>query len=108
MPSWIQDPKTGKLVPKDEYHQRKKSADFFVHAEFEEFVSPVDKTVIRSREQLRLHNKKHGVTDMRDYGPEWFKRKHRERSDELTGRSTQARRERINDIIRAYEQHNKR
>jgi hypothetical protein len=51
--------------------------------------------VIDDRAKLRAHNKRHKVTDPRDYGSEWFKRKTVERDNERTGNTPQARRERI-------------
>ena len=58
--SWIQDPVTGKLIPKDEYYGDNRTAHS-VHGDIEPFVSTVDGTVIRSRKDLREHNARNGV-----------------------------------------------
>jgi hypothetical protein len=98
---WIQDPTTGRMVPANEYvRQRDTGPDIL--PPLEPFKSPVDGSIISCRSKLRAHNKRHGVTDYRDYGDEWFKRKARERELELISES--ARRERARDIANAMEQ----
>lgn len=94
MSSWIQHPITGKLIPRDEY-VRPSKADYALHTSPEPFVSPVDKTLISDRRHLREHNKRHGVTDPRDYGPGYFERKHKERGAEIQGKTAEAKRDRI-------------
>lgn len=96
MPSWVQDPKTGKLIPKAEYHREQSLR--MVMADIEPFVSPVDGSVIGSRSKLREHNKRHGVTDMRDYGDGYFERKAHERDNELHASTARQRRERCEAI----------
>ena len=58
--SWVQDPVTGKLIPKEEYRGE---VDFLpdIHGDIEPFVSHVDGSVIRSRKELREHNARNGV-----------------------------------------------
>lgn len=97
MPSWIQDPKTKKLIPKNEYYRQQganKSA--YLSDDIEPFKSPIDGRVIHSRSGLREHNRQHGVTDMRDYGDSWFERKSKERSEAITGKRDRG--ERIEEI----------
>jgi hypothetical protein len=69
---YVQCPKTHKLVEKAKYLTESRSASVHVMGAF---VSPIDGAVIRDGAALREHNRKHGVTDTRDYGPEWFNRK---------------------------------
>lgn len=58
-------------------------------------MSPVDGTLIDDRGKLREHNKRHGVTDVRDYGDDWFKRRGVEKHAEMTGATPEAKKERI-------------
>ena len=99
MPSWIQDPKTGKLIPRHEY-QSEQETSHFVSA-FTEFVSPIDGSTIANRDQLAEHNRRHGVTNIRDYGENYFENKAKERRQTLRGDSPAAKRERINTILDA-------
>ena len=64
------------------------------------FTSPIDGTRIRDGAQLAAHNKKHGVTDMRDYSPEFLERKQNERMSLFNKRG---KKDRLNDLNRAYE-----
>lgn len=101
--SWVQDPETRQLIPKDEYVRKQNSARGFIQEDIKPFVSPIDGKPIYTRRQLREHNKKHGVTDMRDYGDDWFTRKAKERSDAITGKRD--RKERIEAIKKSLYQH---
>ena len=107
---YIQDPVTHKLIPKEEYKRRFKqligyevnqAKTAFIQGDIEPFISPIDKSIITSKSSLREHNRKHGVTDIRDYGSEYFERKHKERSDTLSSRTCEQRKDRINDILKA-------
>lgn len=100
--TWIQDPETRKLIPKEEYIRAQRQPSY-VQGDIEPFVSPIDGKAIYSRRQLREHNHKHGVTDLRDYGPDWFSRKAKERSDNITGKTDRA--GRIDAIKRSLYQH---
>jgi len=74
-----------------------------VFKQLEPFVSSVDGSVISDRGALRRHNKRNGVTDPRDYGPEYFKRKGHDiqrQSEGDTRRDTQERKHLINDALR--------
>jgi len=64
----------------------------------EEFVSPVDKTVISDRGQLRRHNKKHGITNIRDYGEGWFEKKGKQMHQSRQGATKADKADRINTI----------
>lgn len=65
-----------------------------VQAGFEPFKSPIDGTIITCRSKLKEHNKRHGVTDIRDYGDEWFDKKAKERERETLGMTPEAQKER--------------
>ncbi len=101
--TYIQDRVTGELVLKSDYVRPGPNAPA-VHGDIEAFKSPVTGEVIDDRGQLRRHNKKHGVTDLRDYGPEYFERKTKEMHAERTGQTPGAKKERIENIIHAIEQ----
>jgi len=104
MPSWVQDPKTGKLIPKGEYVSRETDAPTILAA-MEPFVSPIDGTIISDRSHLRAHNAKHGVTNIADYGPGYFERKTREREADRQFQTKEHKQERINALVRAYDHH---
>ena len=65
------------------------------------FISPITGEEITCREQLRRHNREHGVTQSADYSPEWMERKAKESHDAATGNTPEARRERIEAIKHA-------
>ena len=101
--TWVQDPETRKFVLKEDYLRKQNSSKGFIQEDIKPFVSPIDGEPIYTRRQLREHNKKHGVTDMRDYGNDWFSRKAKERSDTITGKRD--RNERIDAIKKSLYQH---
>lgn len=102
---FVQDPTTHKLVPKAEYIPPERSAA--IHAEFEGFKSPIDGAHITDRAQLRAHNKKHGVTDSRDYSVGYYENKQKERERSMSSSTTEQKQERINTIKRAIHQHSR-
>ena len=80
---------------------RKKSAQlpdtqktFMLLPKFEEFVSPIDKSIISDRGSLRAHNKKHEVTNVRDYGEKYFDRRGKEKYADQQGSTSEQRKER--------------
>lgn len=107
--SYVQDPITHKLVPKDEFYARSKVSTPHIIGSIDPFISPVDGSVIDDHGKLRDHNKKHGVTSLQDYPPGYFERKAKERDEYVTGRSPKAKQERINAIQEAIykSEHNK-
>jgi len=102
--SWVQDHKTGKLIPKSEINAIDPDAPAILRSP-EAFVSPIDGTVIDDRGKLRAHNKRHGVTNTQDYGEGYFDRKAKERETVLRGDSASAKQERVNEIKRAMQMH---
>lgn len=82
---------------------RNKSA--YVPKDMESMKSPIDGSVITCRGKLREHNRKHGVTDIRDYGSSYFDRKEKERHNNLIGNTRAAKSERIEtikEVLNAY------
>lgn len=65
-----------------------------------EFISPIDQSVIKTPADLRAHNRKHGVTDARDYSPEFTEKAQNER---MAGFNKRGKKDRVGDLNRAYE-----
>jgi hypothetical protein len=103
--TWVQDPTTGKLVPKHEYNRRPENATAAVQSDIEPFLSPITGQTITSRSVLRKHHADHGVTDSRDYSREYMLDRSRRRVAEATGQTAQAKQERINLITRELDKH---
>ena len=100
--SWVQDPVTGKLVQRaprliPEHHMIMKP--------LVPFVSPITRELITDRNQLRSHNKEHGVTNSADYSKEFLTKRSRARDDEMTGNNKQARSERVEVIRQVLDQY---
>ena len=89
----MQDPITGKLIPKEEY-QRDADYSHYIQGDIDSFVSPIDGSVISDRSHLRRHNAQHGVTDKRDYSDEYMQKRSARRVAEAQGQTPEARRER--------------
>jgi hypothetical protein len=103
--TWVQDPTTGKLVPKHEYQRRSPDTTAAVQTDIDPFVSPITGRTITSRSVLRQHNTDHGVTDSRDYSDEFLLDRSNRRVAEAKGQTAQARQERINLITRELDKH---
>ena len=78
MPRYIQHPITNKLIPAEEY-ERPKERGHFVQGDVQNFVSPIDGSVISDRKKLREHNEKHGVVNAAEFSPEYCNRVQKER-----------------------------
>lgn len=78
---WVQHPVTHELIPRDEY-VRPVAQTHAVHGDLQPFISPIDKTLISDRAQLREHNKRHNVTHASDYSPEYLAKKRHEQTTE--------------------------
>jgi len=107
--SYIQCRETGKLIPREEWdaHQQAlgNTQSAAVHASFKEFKSPVDGSIISCPSKLREHNKRHGVTNVRDYGEDYFARRGKEKYKDMIGATSQAKKQRIETIQRAIHKH---
>jgi hypothetical protein len=108
MPRWIQHLLTGELIPAHEYVRPNTNKTAAVHGDIEAFVSPVDRSVIDDRKKLREHNKRHGVTNTRDYGENYFKRKAKEREVALDTNNPKAKAARRDALSEAMAYHNTR
>ena len=96
--TWVQDPDTGKLVPKHEYRRRAEDTSAAVQGDIEPFVSPITGQTITSRSVLRRHNREHGVTDSRDYSSEFLLDRTNKRAAAALGQTPEAKQDRINLI----------
>ena len=63
---------------------------------FEEFQSPIDKTIISDRRQLAEHNKKHGVAQLDDFSDDYIEKAKSARERE---NQKKVETERINDLM---------
>ena len=97
--SWVQDPKTGKLIPKEEYVPER-AKTHMIMPDIEDFVSPVTKEVIGSRSTLRKHMKEHNLAHMDDFKNHWEKRSQEMRNHT---RSKEERASRIEALKHAME-----
>lgn len=103
--SWVQDPVTGKLIPKELYVRRSNDTAPAVLDDIQPFVSPITKRVVSSRSGLRQHNREHGVTDSRDYSADYLQRRSDARVARMQGRTPEARQERRELIMRELDKH---
>ena len=101
---YIQHPVTGEFIPRDEYYGEKEQLHA-VHAGFEDFISPVDRKLITSREQLRAHHKKHGTADSRDFQNDYINKRAATRMRETQQTMKKSRRD---DLNRAFYNHSLR
>ena len=98
--SYVQDPETGKLVPRETYGSNARPDAPMINKPFEGFISPIDKKPVESRRQLSEHNKRHGVTDSRDYSANYLDRTTQQREAKSTRELKQSR---ISDIKRSID-----
>lgn len=62
--SWVQDPVTLKLIPKDEYYGQAKESGPFVMSDLQPYQSMVDGSMITGRRQHREHLRQHGCIEV--------------------------------------------
>lgn len=62
--TYIQDPVTNKLIPKDEYYHRDDVNAPMVIGDIQPYKSMVDGSMITSRSQHRSHLKQHGMIEV--------------------------------------------
>lgn len=104
--TYVYCPKARKVVPKGtEYDEHDDRKGPMVIGPLTPFMSPITGEEITSREQLKRHNRAHGVTNAADYSPEWFEKKAKERQAVLNGTTPEARRERVEAIQAAMRNH---
>jgi len=68
----------------------------------QDFVSPIDQTVISSRSQLKAHNERHGVTNSSDYSEGYVANKARARNAAGEKYLKDTRRSDIHDAISTF------
>ena len=98
--SWVQDPVTGKLIPKHLYVPQSENRVPYIQGDIEPFVSPITKEVISDRGKLRNHMREHGVTHSDDYSKEFLHKRRLAREAEMTGQTSAAKQERREIIER--------
>jgi hypothetical protein len=103
--SWIQNPNPPyNLIPREEYNAFKygdKREAAFVRGDIQEFVSPIDGTIISSQKGYRDHCKKHRVVSFNEFDAGHFERAGKHRTAELNGMLPEQRRERAEDLKRS-------
>lgn len=112
--SYVQDPETHKLIPKEEWLelQARRLGDApVVVDDIKPFVSPIDGSVIGSNRDLRNHNARHNVVQALEYGTHSEAARKR-REDYFEGkvdpRIRQRRREQIHELINHMERTGKK
>ena len=63
--SWVQDPETGKLVPREQYRS-KRDRTHLISPDFYDYQSPIDDAPVHGRKQRREDLARHGC---REYDP---------------------------------------
>jgi len=100
--SWIFDTVSQKLIEKSAHHPSDSGPCApAVHGSLNAFVSPVDGSVIDDRGKLREHNKRHGVTNVADYGENYFEKRGKEKYADQQGSTREAKAERVEAIKKA-------
>jgi hypothetical protein len=61
--SWVQDPITGELIPKEQY-QSPPEAGFFVMGDIQPYRSMCDGSMVEGRRQHREHLRRHNVVEV--------------------------------------------
>ena len=102
---YIQDPKTLRLIPAEEY-RRNEALAHEIMPDIEPFRSMVDGSVIRTRPQLRAHMRQHGVVRAEDM-ENTVAAAQRKRQDFLEGRPYDTER-RLDAVRFAVELHERR
>lgn len=98
--SWICNPNPPyNLIPAEEY-QREEKATYHIMPDMPDFVSPIDRTVVKGRKGYREHCKRHGVTNSSDFTETW-KQAQKDRKNLFS--SKEQKRERAEAIARAME-----
>lgn len=108
---WIQCLECHKLIPAEEYDAHigrlTPNETHAVMGDIEEFVSPVDGSVVGSRSDLREHNAKHNVVSVAEYEGVVDKGAMQRRHDHYQGRISRKeqfkRRQEIHEIIHHLE-----
>ncbi len=62
--TYVQDPVTLKLIPKDQYHRREEVNGPMVMSDISPYQSMIDGSTITSRSKHRAHLKEHGCVEV--------------------------------------------
>lgn len=62
--TWVQDPVTHKLVPKDEYYREQSTAAPYVMGDIKPYQSMITGEMIQGRAQHRAHLRQHGCIEV--------------------------------------------
>lgn len=62
--TWVQDPVTLKLIPKDEYYSRARESGPFVIGDIDPYKSMITGETIQGRRQHRDHLRQHGCIEV--------------------------------------------
>lgn len=71
MASYIQDPKTGKLVPAHEYIAESRRTSWQVMPDIQPYISQIDGHVVQSRRDHRAHLKINGCIEVGNEKQTW-------------------------------------
>ena len=93
--SFTQGP-DGKLVPRGTAQTTVNAPALSIH---KDFMSPIERVMITSPKQLAEHNKRHGVTNVADYGTDYIEKKAYQRVSDGEKYMKKSRREDINEAI---------
>ena len=86
----------GKLVPRGTVSTTPQGPVLHIH---KDFMSPIDRKMITSPKKLAEHNKRHGVTNVADYGDSYVKNKAHARVNAGQKFLNETRRSDINEAI---------
>ena len=92
---------SGKMVPRGTA-PRTANTSAMIRKPMEEFVSPIDQSVISSHSQLDAHNRRHGVTNSSDYSDGYIENRARARNAAGEKHLKETRRTDINDAIQRH------
>lgn len=95
--TYRQDKETGKFIELHEWVEKYGAdprSNTNIIKSLEAFKSPIDGSIINTRQDLANHNQKHNVTNIADYGAGHFEKRGAEMADIARGTNDKARAER--------------
>ena len=98
--TYVYDTLAGKMVVKGSYLNMVDAPA--IMPRHKEFISPIDGKTISTRQQLKAHNKEHGVTNASDYSGGYIEKKAYERVNAGKKYLQETRR---SDIHEAFDRH---
>jgi hypothetical protein len=108
MPRFKRDTDTGEFIPFSDWEEKygkepRRSTQ--IMRDIEDFVSPIDGTIITSRPKLEAHNKKHGVTNINDYSEGHFEKGGKKLQAQARGQTAQDKKDRCQLIDKTLNDH---